>query len=156
MVRQLKKRNREKTIIVESLKSLLQCDDSESSEIYYNYVNEISELESAKKNIKYLLNLNVKLRTIKENGFLLPMPIGTNYKIYLARIILRIINLFLEEIEEKLNILKSMKPKNIEDFIPLMIADTISLEKYQFNLENCYAIESNHPIYYFSEKLEVR
>lgn len=84
MVRQLKKRNREKDTIVELLKSLLQCNDSESSEIYYNYVNEISELESAKKNIKYLLNLNVKLKTIKENGFLLPMPIGMTYEIYFA------------------------------------------------------------------------
>ncbi|XP_055313465.1 uncharacterized protein LOC129574886 isoform X2 [Sitodiplosis mosellana] len=135
MTMQLKKRNRDKAVIVESLKSLLECNDSDSSEIYYNYVNEINELVSAKNNIAYLLGIKVKLETIRENGFLLSMPI--------------------DEIEEKLDILKSMKPKNIEDFIPLMSVDTAVLDEYRCKLEKQFTIGRDHPIYYFSEQLEI-
>lgn len=48
-----------------------------------------------------------------------------------------------------------MKPKNIEDFIPLMIVDTAELDEYKCDLVDELAIGNNHPIYYFSEKLEV-
>ena len=65
------------------------------------------------------------------------------------------LSIFSDEIKEKLNILKSMDPKNIEDFIPLMIVDTAVLDEYKCSLVDKFAIGSNHPIYYFSEKLEV-
>lgn len=69
----LKKRNLEKALIVETLKSLLKCNDLESTEIYYNYVNEIQELDVAKTAVKYLQKRKISLRVIKENGFLLSM-----------------------------------------------------------------------------------
>lgn len=77
----LKKRNLEKALIVEKLKSLLNCNDLESSEIYYNYVNELQELDVAKTAVEYLLKRKISLRVIKENGFLLSMPIGKVEKI---------------------------------------------------------------------------
>lgn len=48
-----------------------------------------------------------------------------------------------------------MEPINVADFIPLMNADTSELENYKYILEEYNAIGSNHPIYHFSEKLEV-
>lgn len=69
----LKKRNLEKALIVETLKSLLKCNDLESTEIYYNYVNEIQELDVAKTAVGYLQKKKISLRVIKENGFLLSM-----------------------------------------------------------------------------------
>lgn len=69
----LKKRNLEKALIVETLKSLLKCNDLESTEIYYNYVNEIQELDVAKTAVEYLQKKKISLRVIKENGFLLSM-----------------------------------------------------------------------------------
>lgn len=77
----LEKRNLEKALIVETLKSLLNCNDLESLEIYYNYVNEIQELDVAKTAVEYLLKRKISLRVIKENGFLLSMSIGKVEKI---------------------------------------------------------------------------
>lgn len=77
----LKKRNLEKALIVEKLKSLLNCNDLESSEIYYNYVNELQELDVAKKAVEYLLKKKISLRVIMENGFLLSMSIGKAEKL---------------------------------------------------------------------------
>lgn len=80
----MKKRNLEKATIVEKLKSLLDCDDSESAEIYYSHVNEISELISAKTNFQYLLKVPISRETIKDNGFLLTMPLSKwNVTVYL-------------------------------------------------------------------------
>lgn len=76
MAKKLKKRNLEKTLIVETLKSLLDCDDSESAEIYYSHVNEISELVSAKTNFEYLSTIPISRKSIKENGFVLSMPLS--------------------------------------------------------------------------------
>lgn len=76
MTEQLKKRNSDKTVIIEELKTLLECDDMESSELYYDHVNEISELEVAKTNIQYLLGTSVSRVAIKKHGFLLTMPFG--------------------------------------------------------------------------------
>lgn len=92
----LKKRNLEKAMIVETLKSLLQCNDLESSEIYYNHVNEINELNAAKEAVAYLIKNGISLQVIKENGFLLEMPISMalilllkNYAINRMMLILR-------------------------------------------------------------------
>lgn len=92
----LKKRNLEKAMIVETLKSLLQCNDLESSEIYYNHVNEINELYAAKEAVAYLLKNGISLRVIKENAFLLAMQISMtwkflskNYPIYSMKLIFR-------------------------------------------------------------------
>lgn len=90
MAKVLKKRNLEKAIIVETLKSLLDCNDSESSEIYYNYVNEINELDLAKKATKYLLNNGISRKVIKENGFLLVMPISKTLDTFLYAFLSRI------------------------------------------------------------------
>lgn len=76
MTENLKKRNSDKTVIIEELKTLLECDDMESSELYYNHINEIYELECAKANIQYLLEISVNRMTIKKYGFLLTMPFG--------------------------------------------------------------------------------
>lgn len=73
---QLKKRNSDKCFIIETLKALLNCDDIESSELYYNHVSEIDELEWAKTNIQYLLGISVNRETIKKYGFLLAIPLG--------------------------------------------------------------------------------
>lgn len=48
-----------------------------------------------------------------------------------------------------------MAPKSIEHFIPLMSVDTLTLEKYKCSVIKRNAISSEHPIYYFSEKLSV-
>lgn len=72
----LKQRNLSKATIVENLKELLQCDDTKSSELYYNYVNDINKLKTAKRNIEYLFKNEITTETIKENGFLLPMSLG--------------------------------------------------------------------------------
>lgn len=131
----MKKRNLEKAVIVESLKSLLECSESESAEIYYSHINEINELMCAVANVQYLLKIPICRKTILENGFLLPMP--------------------LSEIEEKLDILREMQPKKIDDFIPLMRVDTSELKDYKTDLKSYNSIGLNHPIYYFSEQLKV-
>lgn len=81
LAEKLKRRNLIKATIVEDLKTLLQCGDTESSEIYYNYVNGINELETAKRNVKHLLKNKISLETIKENLFLLSMSIGKLIKL---------------------------------------------------------------------------
>lgn len=50
-----------------------------------------------------------------------------------------------------------MMPKQIDDFIPLLSVETSTLEAYKCSLEKCKekAIGRDHPIYYFSEKLNV-
>lgn len=48
-----------------------------------------------------------------------------------------------------------MRPKQIEDFIPLMSVDADELREYKTNLERDNSIGSDHPIYYFSERLNV-
>lgn len=50
-----------------------------------------------------------------------------------------------------------MMPKQIDDFIPLIGVETSVLEAYKYTLKtaNVNSIGSNHPIYYFSERLNV-
>lgn len=78
----IKRQNKVKTLIVDELKLLLGCDDLESAEIYYDYVNDLKQLDVAKANIEYLLSTcHTSRRAIKDNGFLLSMPIGrSNFK----------------------------------------------------------------------------
>lgn len=63
----------------------------------------------------------------------------------------------LDEIEAKIDILKEMKPKNINDFIPLMSVTTTKLNQYKWNVKynSNNMVGENHIIYYFSEKLNV-
>lgn len=56
---------------------------------------------------------------------------------------------------EKLKILNEMQPKHIEDFVPLMSVDTDELREYKTNLEKDKSIGADHPIYYFSNSLNV-
>lgn len=72
----LKKRNSDKCSIIKELKTLLECDDTESNELYYNHVNEIYELEWAETNIQYLLDISVSRNAIKKHGTLLTLPFG--------------------------------------------------------------------------------
>lgn len=72
----LKKRNSDKQIIIRELKALLECDDTESSELYYNYVSEMYEWECAQTNIEYLLKISVSRNAIKKHGSLLTLPFG--------------------------------------------------------------------------------
>lgn len=72
----LKKRNADKNFIIEELEALLECDDTESSELYYNYVSEMYEWECAQTNIQYLLEISVSRNTIKKHGSLLTLPFG--------------------------------------------------------------------------------
>lgn len=74
IAKNLKKLDLQKATIIETLKSTLHCDDSESLQIYYNHVSEISELATAKGNIDYLLEVDVSRETITANGFLLRIP----------------------------------------------------------------------------------
>lgn len=76
MTDQLKKRNADKIVIIEELKSLLKCDDMEASELYYDHVNDISELELAKRNIQYLLEMSVSRDAIKTHALILTIPFG--------------------------------------------------------------------------------
>lgn len=73
---QLKKRNLEKTFIVDTFKSVLDCDELESVAIYYNHVNEISQLDRVKWNVQYLMEISVSREVIKKYGFVLTMPLG--------------------------------------------------------------------------------
>lgn len=65
-------------------------------------------------------------------------------------------NCFLDEIEENAKIVIEMMPKNIDDFIPLLSVEKSILEAYKCTLKNSNLIGSDHPIYYFSERLNVR
>lgn len=72
----LKKRNSNKTFIIKELKTLLECDDTESSELYYHHVSEMYELEWAQTNVQYLLEISVSRDAIKKHGSLLTLPFG--------------------------------------------------------------------------------
>ncbi|XP_031619216.1 uncharacterized protein LOC116338226 [Contarinia nasturtii] len=135
MLHRLEKHTLEKAQIVETLKSLLNCNNLESSELYYDYISSINELATAKNNAKYLMNHKITPETIRQNGFLLQMSI--------------------DDIKKGLEILRKMQPKNMNDFIPLMIVDISELQTYKCKLESEQFIGNNHPIYYFSEKLNI-
>lgn len=76
LTEELEKRNSDKSLIIKELKTLLGCNDTESSELYYNHVNEIYELEWAKTNIQYLLKISVSRNLIKKYGSLLTLSFG--------------------------------------------------------------------------------
>lgn len=76
LTKQLKEQNSDKNVIIKELKTLLECDDSESSELYYNHINNITELDRAKENAKYLLKISVSRSVIKKHGSLLTLPFG--------------------------------------------------------------------------------
>lgn len=65
---------------------------------------------------------------------------------------------FADELVENTKTVMEMEPKQIDDFIPLIDAETSTLEAYKCALKTAKinAIGSNHPIYYFSERLNVR
>lgn len=62
-------------------------------------------------------------------------------------------NLFPDKIKEKLTIIHQMDPINIDDFIPLLAIETDELQNYKCMFHK--SIGRDHPIYYFSEKLNV-
>lgn len=72
----LRKQNLDKNYIIKELKSLLECDDIEASELYYNHLNSTNELDWAKENIKYLLKISVSRNAIRKHGSLLTLPFG--------------------------------------------------------------------------------
>ncbi|XP_031640728.1 uncharacterized protein LOC116352346 [Contarinia nasturtii] len=135
MMLQIRKLTTEKKTIVDSLMSLLGGNHFESSQLYYSHVYDLNELVVAEENVNHLLEMKIDQVTMRKNGFLLTMPI--------------------DEIKEKIKIVQQMKPNNIADFIPLLIADAIVLENYKRDLIKLQAIGNDHPIYYFSSKLEI-
>lgn len=76
LTEKLKRRNSDKNSIIKELKILLDCDDTEASELYYNHVSEIYELEWAQTNVEYLLKSSVSRNVIKKHGALLTLPFG--------------------------------------------------------------------------------
>lgn len=76
LTEKMKRRNSNKSVIITGLKTLLDCDDTKASELYYNHVSEIYELEWAQTNVEYLLESSVSRDAIKKHGSLLTLPIG--------------------------------------------------------------------------------
>lgn len=76
LTEKLKRRNSNKDFIIEKLKTLLDCDDTEASELYYNHVSEMYELEWAETNVEELLESSVSRNAIKKHGFLLALPLS--------------------------------------------------------------------------------
>lgn len=73
-VEKLKKSNLMKSIILDSLKKSLDCDDIEASEIYYSFLNQIDEIPLMKTNVEFLKLHGISSKSIKENAFVLVMP----------------------------------------------------------------------------------
>lgn len=156
------KPNTNKNLIVNELKELLECNDTEASELYYNHVNSVDELGWAKENIEFLLEISVSRIAIRRHGSILTIPFG-EFGTFSASIlnflfILLIQTHFPDQIEKNAKIIMEMKPKHIDDFIPLISVETSVLETYKCSLKtaNIDTNSSNHPIYYFSERLNVR
>lgn len=76
MANVLEKQNPKKVLIVKTLKCQLECNNWEASEIYYNYLNEINDLDLAKEAIEYLLKNGISHKVMKQNSFLLSMKIS--------------------------------------------------------------------------------
>jgi len=132
-VRKFDEGDLEKLTILDELNSVLSCDDKLSAKIYYNFINTIEQLNEAKKNIELLIKNKVSLEFIKENIVLLTLP--------------------LEQIKDNLEIIKTMNPRSIEDFLPLVEVDTSELKAIRYNVNKR---QSEHPIYVFSKKLKLQ
>lgn len=85
------KRNAVKNIIIKELKMLLECDDIDASELYYNHVYNINELDWAKENIQLLLDMSVSRIAIRKHGSLLTLPYGKVIAITLSEKLLKML-----------------------------------------------------------------
>lgn len=62
----------------------------------------------------------------------------------------------IDEIKDKLDVIKEMQPRKVTDFVPLLILELDHLAKIRDNWKTeTLSIEQKHRIYYFSEKLQV-
>ncbi|KAJ6625704.1 Transcription termination factor, mitochondrial, partial [Pseudolycoriella hygida] len=128
----LKKRNLEKSLILSELNLLLQCDDKLSAQIYYDFVNTIEDLSLAKENMKLFTDYGLNVELIRRNFVVLTLP--------------------KDQIIDNIELIGKMRPNAIEDFLPLVQVDTWLLKNF-VNVNN--RRNEMHPIYFFSEKLNI-
>lgn len=105
----MNERNSNKNLIVNELKMLLECNDTEASELYYNHVNSVDELGWAKENIKFLLEISVSRRAIWRHGSILTLPFGElPISLHLFKFLL-MTNLWIFQIKSKTTLKLSWK-----------------------------------------------
>lgn len=76
LVHKINRRNSEKLFILEELNVMLSCDDKVSTEIYYNFINNIDQIALAKANIRLLTDHGVSLEFIRSHPVVLTLSDG--------------------------------------------------------------------------------
>lgn len=151
MAHKINNRNLEKLTILNELNGMLSCDDKVSAQIYYNFIDNIKQLNLAKQIIEFLKGNGVSVEFIKTNSVVLTLPYSTWGLIqHLLQIMYRTFCFLSAQIKDNIKMIKRMKPNSIEDFLPLVEVDAAKLRTFRYN------ILETHPIYYFSKKLNVR
>lgn len=144
---------------VEHLQKLLPLSYEQGIKI----LEEVSALQSndqmmlMKPNIDLLLAKNVKAESIIENPFLLLMKRG---KLVLEDFTdvhsLILCPIFVDIIEHKLEIIQTMCPKDINDFVPLLVLKLAALKRIaRLAKAEINMVPEENRIYYFSRNLNV-
>lgn len=132
-------KNLNKLAIVKNIKFTLHCEQKKANEIYEEIESKFKcDAPTINRRFTVLTNFGITNDSILQNPWLLCIP----------DIDLKIKLLFLQE----------MKPRNINDFVPLLILDSKNLANMQFHSKKEIGqlpAGYEHRIYYFSEKLHV-
>lgn len=144
---------------VEHLQKLLPLSYEQGIKI----LEEVSALQSIdqmmlmKPNIDLLLAKNIKAESIIDSPFLLLMKHGKLVlKYFTAAHSFILFPIFVEIIEHKLEIIETMCPKDINDFLPLLALKLSALKQIvRHAIAESNIVPEGNRIYFFSLKLNV-
>lgn len=151
----------ERRKFVEYLKKLLPVTSKEGEEIFHAVpaLRTNNQLPFIGPNIEFMLSNHITRQSIIENPFLLAMKRGEWHK-HTARCRSKWLmwNLFVVDIiEKKLEIIGTMGPADINDFIPLFELPLPQLVDVADHANEEYeTVPQGHRIYFFCNRLNVR
>lgn len=137
--------------VVQQLVELLSCKFTVAKKIYHEFpsIGDSDKMPEVRNNVKLLTNYGIKVESIIENPVVLVLPTSKLFDNISDWIVFIYKSLLIAEIlREKLDILTKMKPKNLNDLLPMVELDVQKLLEFM-------KLSPADRIYYFSKELKV-
>lgn len=146
----------QKADVIANLSEKLCCNEYVAKNIY-NEFPLLRSVDVINNNSLELLRSQVSAQSIIENPSLITMNTGNVFQEYLKFTKIDFVfSTFLDILKEKINLLKSIKPRKLDDFAPLLALDQKELKRLVARfLKDENEIERGNRIYFLSEKLKV-
>ncbi len=146
--------------VLKNISSMLSCNEQTAKDVYEKFpsIRAVTALVRAKKNIVVLTENGVSKQLIGDNPFLLNLELGMlcnrNAFYYLIQLFYTSST---DALHRKLEMIKRMHPRHIDDFVPLLeMREPILRDVADQAVTEYNTIPERSRIYYLSRELRVR